>query len=169
MNEGLVWEGPVAPPQDLEAEQSVLGAVLLSGDGRDVVAALVEEGLRPQDFYRDSHGEVFSAMLRMREAGEPIDALTLRDRLARDGKLQLVGGRATVDLLAGSVPAVGNVRQYARIVVRKSMWRYRLRALYAGQDAAHTENEGEYRAALGTMRADELHFRPLLERAEADK
>ena len=107
-------------------------------------------------------------MLEMRREAEPIDSLTLRDRLKRDGALEQVGGKAAIDLLCSSVPAVANYRAYARVVVRKSMWRERWRACAAGMDAARAELEGEYRGALGTMRRDELHFRPLVERAGVD-
>jgi replicative DNA helicase len=133
---GMSFDGPLAPPQNLEAEQSVLGAVLLSDTA--LPALIIDERLQPEDFYRESHGLVFRAMLDLHSVGEPVDALTLVEALKRTGQLEAVGGRATVDLLAGAVPAVGNVRQYARIVRENAMLRRLLRAAYDIQAKVHT-------------------------------
>jgi replicative DNA helicase len=130
------FDGSVTPPQNLEAEQSVLGAVLLSDTA--LPALIIDERLQAADFYRDSHGLIFTAMLELHGAGEPVDALTLVEHLKQAGKLDAVGGRATVDLLAGSVPAVGNVRQYARIVRENAMLRRLLDAAYEIQAKVHS-------------------------------
>src|SRR5919112_191704 len=128
-------DGPVTPPQNLEAEQSVLGAVLLSDTA--LPALIIDERLQAADFYRESHGLIFTAMLELHGAGEPVDALTLVEHLKQNGQLEAVGGRGTVDLLAGSVPAVGNVRQYARIVRENAMLRRLLNAAYEIQAQVH--------------------------------
>jgi replicative DNA helicase len=128
--------GPIAPPQNLEAEQSVLGAVLLSDTA--LPALIIDERLTAADFYRESHGQIFAAMLALHGAGEPVDALTLVEHLKQSGQLEAVGGRATVDMLSGSVPAVGNVRQYARIVRENAMLRRLLNAAYEIQAKVHT-------------------------------
>jgi replicative DNA helicase len=133
---GRGMDGPVAPPQNLEAEQSVLGAVLLSDTA--LPALIIDERLQPEDFYRESHGRIYRAMLDLHTLGEPVDALTLVEHLKQAGDLESVGGRATVDLLAGSVPAVGNVRQYARIVRDNAMLRRLLRASYEIQSRVHS-------------------------------
>ena len=125
-----------APPQNLEAEQSVLGAVLLSDTA--LPALIIDERLQPEDFYREAHGLIFQAMLDLHTVGEPVDALTLVEHLKQAGLLERVGGRAAVDLLAGSVPAVGNVRQYARIVRENAMLRRLLRASYEIQARVHS-------------------------------
>ena len=130
-----VPEGPVAPPQNLEAEQSVLGAVLLSDTA--LPALIIDERLHPEDFYREAHGIVFAAMLALHNAGEPVDALTLVEHLKQTGELETAGGRAAIDLLASSVPAVGHVRQYARIVRENAMLRRLLRASYEIQARVH--------------------------------
>jgi replicative DNA helicase len=130
------FDGPATPPQNLEAEQSVLGAVLLSDTA--LPALIIDERLQAADFYRDSHGLIFTAMLELHGGGEPVDALTLVEHLKQNGQLEAVGGRGTVDLLAGSVPAVGNVRQYARIVRENAMLRRLLRAAYEIQASVHT-------------------------------
>jgi replicative DNA helicase len=128
--------GPMAPPQNLEAEQSVLGAVLLSDTA--LPALIIDERLHPDDFYREGHGRIYQAMLDLHSLGEPVDALTLVEHLKQAGDLDAVGGRAAIDLLAGSVPAVGNVRQYARIVRDNAMLRRLLRASYEIQSRVHS-------------------------------
>ena len=130
------FNGPVAPPQNLEAEQSVLGAVLLSDTA--LPALIIDERLHPDDFYREGHGRIYQAMLDLHSVGEPVDALTLVEHLKQAGDLEAVGGRAAIDLLAGSVPAVGNVRQYARIVRDNAMLRRLLRASYEIQARVHS-------------------------------
>ncbi|HEU0250391.1 MAG TPA: DnaB-like helicase N-terminal domain-containing protein, partial [Solirubrobacteraceae bacterium] len=105
--------GAIAPPHNLEAEQSVLGAILLSD--RSLYALVIEEGLRAEDFYRDRHGLIYDAMLGLYNESEPVDVLTVTDRLRQSGKLEEVGGPATVDELTGVVPAAGHARRYAQI------------------------------------------------------
>jgi replicative DNA helicase len=129
-------DGPLAPPQNLEAEQSVLGAVLLSDTA--LPALIIDERLQPEDFYREGHGRIYRAMLDLHSVGEPVDALTLVEHLKRAGDLDQVGGRAAIDMLAGAVPAVGNVRQYARIVRENAMLRRLLRASYDIQAKVHS-------------------------------
>src|SRR6202045_2818123 len=85
----------LAPPHNLEAEQSVLGAILLSD--RSLYALVIEEGLRADDFYRERHGTIYEAMLALYNESEPGDVLTVPDRLRQTGKLEEVGGIATVD------------------------------------------------------------------------
>jgi replicative DNA helicase len=131
-------EGPVAPPQNLEAEQSVLGAVLLSDTA--LPALIIDERLHPEDFYREAHGIVFAAMLDLHNAGEPVDALTLVEHLKQAGQLEAAGGRAAIDLLSASVPAVGHVRQYARIVRENAMLRRLLGAAYEIQARVHSHD-----------------------------
>lgn len=126
---------PLAPPQNLEAEQSVLGAVLMS---ESVLPALIiDERLTAKDFYRASHGRIYEAMLELNNSGSPIDALTVVEHLKQAGDLDSVGGAAAVELLAGSVPALGNVRQYARIVRENAMLRRLLIASYEIQERVH--------------------------------
>ncbi|WP_053226578.1 replicative DNA helicase [Solirubrobacter soli] len=120
--------GPLAPPQNLEAEQSVLGAVLLSDTA--LPALIIEANLAPQDFYRDSHARIYEAMLDLNTRGEPVEALTVIEHLKQAGELESVGGAVAVELLAGSVPAVGNLRNYAKIVKENAMLRRLLHASY---------------------------------------
>src|ERR1700758_5784754 len=89
--------GVIAPPHNLDAEQSVLGAILLSD--RSLYALVIEEGLRADDFYRERHGTIYEAMLGLYNESEPVDVLTVIDRLKQMGKLEDVGGQAGGDEL----------------------------------------------------------------------
>src|SRR5919198_1353333 len=104
------------PPQNIEAETGVLGAILLTEQALDGV--LLEVGLRPEDFYRPRHQLVFRSMIRLKEKAEPdaVDALTVCDDLRRAGELEEAGGEDYVHSLPTVVPAVGAVMHYARIV-----------------------------------------------------
>jgi replicative DNA helicase len=102
------------PPHNLEAEKSVLGAVLL--DEHHLYPLLVEEHLRPEHFYRDQYGAVFAAMLELHASDRKIDHLTVAETLRQHGKLEEVGGPEAIDELAGWVPAAGHAREYGRIV-----------------------------------------------------
>jgi replicative DNA helicase len=121
------------PPHSLEAEQSVLGAILLSE--RAMYALVIEEGLKPEDFYRERHRLIYAAMLSLYEESEPIDVLTVSERLRAAGNLEQAGGQATIDALAGSVPAAGHARQYARIVREHALMRRLLNTTYAIQES----------------------------------
>ncbi len=107
------------PPQSLEAEQSVLGAILID---RDAVVE-VAEFLRPQDFYRQANARIFAGILDLFERREPIDIVTVAEVLERDGDLEGVGGRAYLASLTSSTPTAVHAVQYARIVERKSVLR----------------------------------------------
>src|SRR3982751_2009380 len=111
------------PPQNEEAETSVLGAILLSEQALD--GLMIDIKLRPEDFYRERHRLIFRAMLRLKDKTEPepIDALTVSEQLARDGVLEESGGPAYVHSLPNLVPAAGNVRHYARIVKEHALMR----------------------------------------------
>src|SRR5437764_14186189 len=116
------------PPHNLEAEKSVLGAVLL--DERHLHSLLVEEQLRPEHFYREQYGAVFGAMLTLYENDRKIDHLTVAETLRQHGKLDEIGGPATIDDLAGWGPAAGHAREYGRIVRDNAQMRALLRTSY---------------------------------------
>src|SRR3954466_1688162 len=111
------------PPHNLEAETSVLGAVLLTEQALDGI--LLEVGLHPEDFYRPRHQLIFRSMVRLKEKAEPeaVDALTVCDDLKRAGELEESGGESFVHSLPTLVPAVGNVLHYARIVKEYALLR----------------------------------------------
>jgi replicative DNA helicase len=116
------------PPHNLDAEQSVLGAILLSD--RSLYALVIEEGLHPSDFYHERHGLIYEAMLSLYNESEPVDVLTVTERLKRSGTLDEVGGAGAVDELTGVVPAAGHARRYARIVRENALLRRLLEAAY---------------------------------------
>jgi len=107
------------PPQSLEAEQSVLGAILID---RDAIVE-VAEFLRPADFYRQANGKIFEAVLELFERREPIDIVTVSEALERSTELEGVGGRAYLSNLSNSTPTAVHAVQYARIVERKAVLR----------------------------------------------
>src|SRR5437764_8305191 len=123
-----VTQQVAVPPHNLEAEKSVLGAVLL--DERHLHALLVEEQLRPEHFYREQYGAVFAAMLSLYEGDHKIDHLTVAETLKQNGKLEEVGGVETIDELAGWVPAAGHAREYGRIVRDNAQMRALLTTTY---------------------------------------
>ncbi|HEY4279400.1 MAG TPA: DnaB-like helicase N-terminal domain-containing protein [Conexibacter sp.] len=99
---------------NLEAEQCVLGALLLSD--RALPAVILEEHLQPADFYRETHRRIYEAMLKLHTLGMVVDTRTLVDYLDQSGELESIGGPLAIEWLAGSVPAMSSVRQYASIV-----------------------------------------------------
>ena len=131
------------PPHNLEAEKSVLGAVLL--DERHLYALLIEEHLRPEHFYREQHGEVLAAMIELHQSDQKIDHLTVAETLRQRGKLEEVGGAAAIDELTGWVPAAGHARDYGRIVRDNARLRallttsYEIQASVTGRDAPARE------------------------------
>jgi replicative DNA helicase len=100
------------PPQNVEAEEYVLGAMLLAPGA----IGAVSEICRSEDFYRQSHGRIYGAALSLYGRGEPVDAITLTDELDKLGELEEVGGRSRIHELAALVPASANAGHYARIV-----------------------------------------------------
>ncbi len=128
------------PPHNIEAEQSVLGAILLTDT--TLYGLVIEDGLKPEDFYRDKHRVVYEAMLALYEQSEPVDALTVTEHLRQSGRLEELGGPAFVHGLAGAVPAAGNVRHYAQIVKDNALLRrlmtasFEIQASVVNHDAA---------------------------------
>jgi len=110
-----------APPHDLDAEDAVLGAAIMKGSSVDDARELIG----PQDFYRPANSELFHTILSMRDAGDPIDAVTLSAELSRIGALERVGGTTRLVSLMSGAPAWGkaSVQKYARIVEGHSVRR----------------------------------------------
>jgi len=118
----------VAPPHSLEAEQSVLGGILLSD--RAMYGLVIEEGLKPEDFYRERHRLIYESMLLLYRDSEPIDVLTVSEHLRAAGKLEEAGGKAAIDELTGGVPGLGGIRRYAQIVREHALMRRLLTTTY---------------------------------------
>src|SRR5215472_14049180 len=107
------------PPQDVPAEQSVLGGMLLS---KDAIADVIE-ALRPTDFYRPAHQLIYDAVLDLYARGEPADAVTVSAELTRAGQLARIGGAAYLHTLIATVPTAANAGYYAQIVAEKAILR----------------------------------------------
>ncbi|MFA4906135.1 MAG: replicative DNA helicase [Candidatus Margulisiibacteriota bacterium] len=107
------------PPQNLAAEQSVIGSLLI--DKNAIVKAI--EFLRPDSFYRDAHRFIFEAILELFDRGEPVDLVTVTEVLRKSGKLDAVGGSVYVADLINSVPTAANLEHYAKIVEEKATLR----------------------------------------------
>ena len=107
------------PPQSIEAEQSVLGSILID---RDAVIE-VAEFLKAEDFYRQAHSKIYAVIVDLFERREPIDIVTVAEALERDDDLEAVGGRAYLGTLSNATPTAVHATQYARIVERKALLR----------------------------------------------
>jgi len=107
------------PPQNIEAEQSVLGCLMLDKNAIIKVADV----LKPGDFYRSTHNHIFDAMLELYEKGEPIDLLSLNNRLEELGQLENIGGPAYLSDLVNHVPTAAHVAHYTKIVHHKKVLR----------------------------------------------
>src|SRR6266568_2157889 len=119
-------------PQNLEAERSVLGAILL--DNHALNTAI--EKLKPEDFFSDPHRRIFNHMIQLGEAQQALDLVTLTDQLRRKGELEAVGGAAFISQLADGMPRVSNLEHYARIIKEKSLLRNLIHATYTIQQTA---------------------------------
>jgi replicative DNA helicase len=121
-----VPETAPVPPQNLDAEESVLGAMMLTPGAIAAVSEVLEaEG---REFYRESHAKIYRAALGLYAKGEPVDAITLVDELDERGDLDAAGGKARIHELAALVPASANARHYALIVREASTLRGLIRA-----------------------------------------
>ena len=107
------------PPQDIDAEMSVLGSMMLTTEAANVVS----EMLRGQDFYQPSHETIFNTIVELNGRAEPADAITVAGELKRAGVLSKVGGAAYLHTLIASVPTAANAAYYARIVRERAIMR----------------------------------------------
>ncbi len=112
------------PPQSLEAEQAVLGALLCSGDGVSRIVDLLEA----EYFYRKAHQVIYAAMLDLYESSEPIDIVTVSQFLSDEGKLDMVGGRQYITDLSLSVATTANLEYYSKVVQEKAILRQLIKA-----------------------------------------
>jgi len=112
------------PPQNLDAEKSLLGAVLID----DEVLADITEHVTANDFYDKVHGIIYAAMMRLYEKHKPVDLLTLTDELKRKKELETIGGSAYLTDLTTYVPTAAHAETYAEIVAQKAVRRRLIRA-----------------------------------------
>lgn len=134
---GAPAAGERIPPQNLEAEASVLGALLID---REAVVKIADF-LRPQDFYAPAHALIYQAMLELYEHRDPIDVLSLTNRLAEKQELEGVGGESALASLAAAVPTAGHVQHYAKIVQKKATLRRLISAAADINDLGFSEDE----------------------------
>jgi replicative DNA helicase len=153
--------GASVPPQNLEAEESVLGAMLLS----PTAVGSVTEILDASDFYRESHAKIYRAALALWAKGEPVDAITLANELDVRSELEAVGGPARVAELAALVPSTSNVEHYARIVKEMAMLRALVRA---GQEITRLGQERPGEVPDLVDRAEQMVFELGQRRATSD-
>lgn len=107
------------PPQNIEAEESVIGSLLLD---REALTA-VNEVLKPEDFYKNAHKEIYRSIVKLHEDNQPVDMVTLSEQLRKENKLDSCGGIAYITELANAVPTSANVGHYAKIVKEKALLR----------------------------------------------
>ncbi len=125
------------PPQNIEAEQSVLGALMLDKDAILKVANLIRLG----DFYKDIHNTIYETMLHLYEQREPIDVLSLSNRLEEKGQLDKIGGSSYLATLVNTVPSSANVGHYAKVVQKKSTLRRLIETASAIVELGYKEEE----------------------------
>ena len=141
------------PPQNIEAEQSVLGSILID---RDAIARIAEF-LQPQDFYSRKHRIIYRAALGLFERSEPADLLTLKDELQRHNQLDEVGGAVYLSSLTALVPTSVHVEYYGRIVERCAMLQRLIQA--SGQIAALAYGSSDANAEESVDQAEAILFR----------
>ncbi|WP_278313916.1 replicative DNA helicase [Lolliginicoccus levis] len=132
------------PPQDLGAEQAVLGGMLLS---KDAIADVIER-LRPGDFYRPAHQDVYDCILDLYARGEPADPVTVAAELERRGDLRRIGGAPYMHTLISTVPTAANAGYYAEIVAEKAILRRLVEAGTRIVQYGYTGSEGQDVAAI---------------------
>jgi replicative DNA helicase len=128
------------PPQNMEAEQAVLGAIFLEPSA----LTLASEILIPEDFYRAAHQKIFNVMLKLNDSGKAVDLITVTEDLASSKLIEDTGGVSYLSELAASVPTAANIEYYARIVEEKSLLRRLIRTANGiAQDGYMREDEVE--------------------------
>jgi replicative DNA helicase len=151
------------PPQNLEAEESVLGAMMVSEGA--IAPVLLDIRLEDDDFYRERHRIVYRAIKRLYEKNEPIDAISVSEFLTQHGELEEAGGREVVQQLPNTVPAPGNARHYAQIVKQNALLR---RLLQASQRIEKSVREREGDPADLVERAESMLFNVAHENRASD-
>ncbi len=124
------------PPHNIEAEQSVLGAIIMDHEAMTVASEI----LRPNDFYRPDHQEVYSAIMELFTSNSPVDLVTIQNRLQEKGVLEQIGGITYLAELATIVPTSAHIKQYAKIVEDKAVLR---RLIKASQDITSKSYGGD--------------------------
>jgi replicative DNA helicase len=130
--------GARIPPHNLEAEESLLGAMMLS---REAITAAVEARLEAHDFYKPAHGAIFEAAYGLHSRGEPVDPVTVAEELRRASRLDQLGGRQTLVRIQAATPASANAQHYAQIVAELAMLRRLIETAGGIQEMAYTAED----------------------------
>src|SRR5437870_12437886 len=138
-------------PHNLEAERSVLGAILLHNDAFNQAAEVIDAN----DFFRDAHRRIFDKMVKLSERNDAIDLVTLKEELGRSGDLDEVGGPAYISALVDGVPRSMNVEHYARIIKEKATLR---NLIFSANKIVATAYEAEEDADLILDQAEHAIF-----------
>lgn len=160
------------PPHSIDAEESVLGSLMLDKDAVTRIA----DFLKAEDFYRDTHATIYDCMVELYENREPIDVLSVSNRLEEQSKLDSIGGAASLAALLNAVPSAANVVHYAKLVQKKATLR---RLIAAGTDIAemgYDESEDVeqkldeaeqriFKVSQKVVKQDFVSIRPILENA----
>src|SRR5436853_7819925 len=138
-------------PHNLEAERSVLGAILLHNEAFNLAAEVIDS----IDFFRQAHQRIFDKMVKLADRGDAIDLVTLKEELGRSGQLEEVGGPAYITALVDGVPRSTNVEHYARIVKEKATLR---NLIYAANKILANAYDGEEEADVILDQAEHAIF-----------
>ncbi len=138
-------------PHNLEAERSVLGAILLHNDAFNLAAEVIDAG----DFFRDAHRRIFDKMVTLVERGDAIDLVTLKEELAKSGEIEEIGGPAYIAALLDGVPRSTNVEHYARIIKEKATLRT---LIFSANKILATAYDGEEEADVILDQAERAIF-----------
>ena len=163
------------PPHNLDAEQSVLGAML---ESKDAIANVVEI-LKPPDFYKPAHSLIYETILALNERGEAADAITVADELKRRGSLDSIGGKPYIHGLLEAYPTASSAGYYARIIEEHSLLRQLIEAGGKVQElgfsmpedvveAIDAAEEAVYNVGDKRLKDDYSHIRPLLTKSMSD-
>lgn len=146
------------PPHNIDAEQAVLGCMLLDSDIIPTVTELIRSG----DFYRDDHREICEAILDLTEKAGPVDIITVSEQLQLRGSLDAVGGLDYLASISGAVPTTANAKHYAKIVEEKALLR---KLIKAASDISGMSYEASEEAAFVLDRAEKSIFDILQKRS----
>lgn len=124
------------PPQNIEAEQSILGAIMIENDALPKVIEVISR----EDFYKESHRKIYDAMLELFDKSEPIDLITIAEELKKRNEIDAVGGEAYLSALASQVPTAANIRYHSKIIREKALLRSLIKSASEIASKVYEEN-----------------------------
>ena len=124
------------PPQNIEAEQSILGAIMIENDALPKVIEIISR----EDFYKESHRKIYDAMIELFDKSEPIDLITIAEELKKRNEIDAVGGEAYLSALASQVPTAANIRYHSKIIREKALLRSLIKSASEIASKVYEEN-----------------------------